>query len=60
MENFIKENRICYGFMGASISHALSSAHTIAGGGPGFGVDNLLLEDGCNFLLETGDVLLLE
>lgn len=27
---------------------------------PGFNIDNLLLEDGCNFLLETGDALLLE
>ena len=31
-----------------------------AGGGPGFGVDNLLMETGDNLLLETGDVLLLE
>lgn len=29
-------------------------------GGPGTGVDNLLLEDGSNLLLEDGSVLLLE
>lgn len=30
------------------------------GGGPGIGVDNLLLETADNLLLETGDALILE
>jgi len=30
------------------------------GGGPGAGVDNLLLETADNLLLETGDALVLE
>lgn len=30
------------------------------GGGPGVGVDNILLEDGSNLLTETGDTFLLE
>lgn len=30
------------------------------GGGPGAGVDNLLLEDAFNLLIESGDALILE
>lgn len=44
--------------------HNANNTHLIPNrehqGVPGVGVDNLLLEDGCVLLLETGDALLLE